>query len=113
MPVWAHEHSYERLLPTYSRSVVPSPDPELPYSQPRATVHITTGSAGCREKHDDFSKDHPEWSAFRSTDYGYSRLYFANSSHLRLEQVSAEQEGAVIDQVWIVQDSHGPFHNNV
>ena len=42
-PVWAHEHSYERLLPTYNRKVVPSPDPAAPYSQPRATVHITTG----------------------------------------------------------------------
>ena len=25
LAVWAHEHSYERLLPTYNRKVVPSP----------------------------------------------------------------------------------------
>ena len=43
LAVWAHEHSYERLLPTYNRKVVPSQDPAAPYSQPRATVHITTG----------------------------------------------------------------------
>ena len=42
--MWAHEHSYERLVPTYARKVVPSHDPEMPYSQPRATVHITTGN---------------------------------------------------------------------
>ena len=44
LSVWAHEHSYERLVPTYARKVVPSHDPEMPYSQPRATVHITTGN---------------------------------------------------------------------
>ena len=44
LAVWAHEHSYERLLPTYNRKVVPSPDPGAPYNQPRATVHITTGN---------------------------------------------------------------------
>ena len=132
--MWAHEHSYERLLPTYNRKVVPSPHPEAPYSQPRATVHITTGqhfsllifsnfsngkfhfilypgSAGCREKHDDFNKDHPDWSAFRSTDYGYSRFYFANSTHMRVQQVNAEKNGTVIDEVWIVQHSHGPFQH--
>ena len=43
LAVWAHEHSYERLLPTYNRKVVPSPDPEQPYTDPRSTVHITTG----------------------------------------------------------------------
>ena len=110
--VWAHEHSYERLLPVYNRSVVASPDPAQPYSRPRATVHITTGSAGCREHHDDFDKDPPDWSAFRSTDYGYTRFYFANSSHLRVQQVSAEKEGKVIDEIWVVQPDHGPFYNN-
>ena len=93
--------------------MVASPDPDQPYNQPRATVHITTGSAGCREKHDEFTKDHPAWSAFRSTDYGYTRFYFANSSHLRLQQVSVEQEGDVIDEVWIVQQDHGPFNNDI
>ena len=136
LAVWAHEHSYERLLPTYNRKVVPSPDPGDPYNQPRAPVHITTGhlraciipnsciiviplvslspysgSAGCREKHDDFNKTHPDWSAFRSTDYGYSRFYFANSTHVRVQQVSAEKNGTVIDEIWVVQNSHGPFHS--
>ena len=43
LAVWAHEHSYERLLPVLGRRVVPSPRPDQPYTQPRATVHITTG----------------------------------------------------------------------
>ena len=43
LAVWAHEHSYERLLPVLGRRVVPGPRPDQPYTQPRATVHITTG----------------------------------------------------------------------
>jgi len=110
LAVWAHEHSYERLFPTYNRSVVASPDPHQPYLNPRAPVHITTGSAGCREHHDDFEKDHPAWSAFRSTKYGYTRMKVANSTHLYLEQVDVEtEEQPVIDRVWVVQENHGPF----
>ena len=48
-----------------NRTVVPSPKPEQPYTNPQAPVHITTGSAGCREKVDPFIKNPPEWSAFR------------------------------------------------
>eukprot|EP00092_Neocalanus_flemingeri_P000642 GFUD01000684.1.p1 GENE.GFUD01000684.1~~GFUD01000684.1.p1 ORF type:complete len:450 (+),score=123.28 GFUD01000684.1:126-1475(+) len=109
LAVWAHEHSYERLLPTFNRTVVPSPDMLQPYSDPSAPVHITTGSAGCREKHDDFGPSHPDWSAFRSTDYGYTRLQVANTTHIRVQQVSAEKDGEVIDDIWIVQHNHGPF----
>ena len=47
-------------------------NPNEPYTNPGATVHITSGSAGCREKHDNFVPDPPEWSAFRSPDYGYT-----------------------------------------
>ena len=75
-------------------------------------------------------KNPPEWSAFRyntnhtlsyfqhktlylqycrSTDYGYTRLYVANSTHLRVQQVSAEQGGKVIDEIWLIQSNHGPF----
>lgn len=110
LAVWAHEHSYERLLPTFNRTVMPSPDMLHPYTDPLAPVHITTGSAGCREKHDGFSPNHPDWSAFRSTDYGYTRLQVDNATHIRVQQVSAEQDGAVIDDVWLVQHNHGSFN---
>ena len=32
-----------------------------------------------------------EWTAFRSADYGYTRLYAHNSTHLQLDQVSDDQ----------------------
>jgi len=107
------KHSYERLLPTFNRTVVPSPDTSKPYTDPRAPVHITTGSAGCREKHDGFSPNHPDWSAFRSTDYGYTRLQVDNATHIRLQQVSAEKDGKVIDDIWLVQHNHGPFNQKL
>jgi len=109
LAVWAHEHSYERLLPVMNRTVVPSPQPDQPYTDPRAPVHITTGSAGCREKVDPFIKNPPDWSAFRASDYGYTRLYVANSTHLRIQQVNAEKNGQIIDEIWIEQNNHGPF----
>jgi hypothetical protein len=42
--IWAHEHSYERLWPIYDHEVY-NGSLEEPYRNPRALVHITTGSA--------------------------------------------------------------------
>ena len=48
LAVWAHEHSYERIWPLYNYTVL-NGSSEHPYTNPRATVHFTTGSAGCGE----------------------------------------------------------------
>ncbi|UYV66162.1 ACP7 [Cordylochernes scorpioides] len=107
---WAHQHSYERMLPLYSSRIYIG-SLESPYTNPRATVHITTGSAGCKERVDYFRQRQPPWSAFRSSDYGYSRMTIHNSTHLYLEQVSDDQGGLVTDKVWIIQENHGTFIN--
>ncbi|XP_023333484.1 acid phosphatase type 7 [Eurytemora carolleeae] len=109
LAVWAHEHSYERLLPVYNRTVLPGPDSKLPYVNPRAPVHIVTGSAGCREKHDGFIPNPPPWSVFRSDEYGFTLLKVVNSTHLRLEQMSVEPDLHSIDQFWIIKSSHSAF----
>lgn len=44
LSIWAHEHSYERMWPLYNYKVM-NGSVEEPYTNPRATVHITTGSA--------------------------------------------------------------------
>jgi len=109
---WAHEHSYERLFPVFNRTIVMSPDPDEPYTDPKAPVHITTGSAGCREKHDGFIPNPPRWSAVRSSQYGFTRMMVANATHIHLEQVDVETEGLpVVDSFWLVQHNHGPFTN--
>ena len=76
-----------------------------PYTNPRAPVHIITGSAGCQEKHDPWLPM-PEITGFRSNDYGFTRMMAHNSTHLELEQVSIDQGGKVIDHIWIKKDSH-------
>lgn len=44
MEIWAHEHSYERLWPVYDKKVY-NGSYDAPYTNPKAPVHITTGSA--------------------------------------------------------------------
>lgn len=89
---------------------------ERPYVNPKAPVHVVAGSAvstttghggagrrlvsvtrlsfplqGCRERTDRFNPNPREWSAFRSTDYGYTRMQVLNATHVYLEQVSDDQ----------------------
>lgn len=106
--IWAHEHSYERLWPVYDRKVY-NGSKEAPYTNPAAPVHIVTGSAGCKEKHDNFDKKVDPWSAFRSDDYGYTRMKVLNKTHLYMEQVSDDKNGAIIDKFMLIKDKHGPY----
>jgi len=111
LAIWAHEHSYERLYPVYNYTVYKGSEAE-PYVNPGAPVHVTSGSAGCKENHNPFFPlPKPAWSAFRSTDYGFSRLAFHNASHMSWEQVSTDrrQNGQVIDSITIVKEVHGAY----
>ncbi|CAL4149645.1 unnamed protein product, partial [Meganyctiphanes norvegica] len=108
LAVWAHEHSYERLWPLYNYTVL-NGSYDSPYTNPRGPVHFTTGSAGCDETHDGFRPEQPDWSAFRSLDYGYTRLFVHNETHLNWHQVSDDQEGEIIDDVWLIRDHHLPY----
>ncbi|XP_060789936.1 acid phosphatase type 7 [Neoarius graeffei] len=106
LELWAHEHTYERLWPVYNYKVFNGSVDE-PYVNPKAPVHIITGSAGCREKHDGFIPKPRDWSAFRSTDYGYTRMHLINSTHIYLEQVSDDQSGKIIDSFTLIKEVHG------
>ena len=89
LAVWAHEHNYERFWPLYDYKVYNGSTAE-PYTNPKAPVHITTGSAGCKERHDGWGPKKP-FSAFRSNDYGYTRMAAHNATHLEIEQVSDDK----------------------
>ncbi|KAL4718129.1 hypothetical protein ACJJTC_018944, partial [Scirpophaga incertulas] len=85
-----------------------------PYLDPRAPVHVVTGSAGCREGTDGFLEHPRPWSAFRSSDYGYTKFFAHNRTHIYMEQISVEhpkslQHGEVIDSFWIVKNLHAPY----
>ena len=44
--IWAHEHNYERFWPMYNFTVMNgTTDPNQPYTDARAPLHIVTGSA--------------------------------------------------------------------
>ncbi|XP_069679838.1 acid phosphatase type 7-like [Periplaneta americana] len=108
LAIWAHEHSYERLWPLYDYEVRNGSNEE-PYRNPRAPVHITTGSAGCSELHDWFSPTQPPWSAYRSLEYGFMRLRIHNSTHVYMEQVAVEKTDQIIDHIWLIREKHEPY----
>lgn len=54
-------------------------------------AHAGFPPQGCREKTDPFNPNPKDWSAFRSRDYGYTRMQVVNATHLYLEQVSDDQ----------------------
>ncbi|XP_060531907.1 acid phosphatase type 7-like [Cylas formicarius] len=110
LEIWAHEHSYERLWPIYNYTVY-NGSFEQPYVNPKAPIHFTTGSAGCKEGRENFNDTRPIWSAFISRDYGYTRLKIYNSTHLYWEQVSDDKLGEIIDHVWVVKYKHEPYSN--
>ena len=107
-----HEHNYERNWPTYKGLSDQS------NVNPKAPIYIITGAPGCNELHEPFTRPQPNRSAFRSNNFGYSRMEVHNSSHIRWQQVIMDNgkffrgvpaKGTVIDDTWIVQKSHGPF----
>ena len=108
--VAGHEHDYERMWPTYKDKTDSS------NVEPKATIYVVTGAAGCSEMHEPFTKPQPPRSAYRSNTFGYNRLWIHNASHIHLEYVMTDptyfgpdKYGAVIDDTWIIQHSHGPF----
>ncbi|KAK0082357.1 hypothetical protein PV325_010639 [Microctonus aethiopoides] len=105
--LWAHEHSYERMWPMYNFQVY-NGSYEQPYKNYKAPVHIITGSAGCKEGREKFVPAQPSWSAFRSSDYGYTRMKVFNGTHLYLEQVSDDKAGAILDEIWFIKDTPVP-----
>jgi hypothetical protein len=46
---------------------------------------------GCQENTDSFVKNPPPWSAFRSSNYGFSQMQVHNKTHLYFEQIAASK----------------------
>lgn len=91
--IWAHEHDYERLWPIYNYKVY-NGSYEAPYTNPKAPVHIVTGSAGCKEGREPFLKELPEWSAFHSRvsikeKFKCSFPFSSNSIHFFASRIMA------------------------
>jgi len=108
-----HEHSYERMWPTYNMQVLNGTTSANPYHNARATVHIVEGSAGCcYGTPSPFTKFHPDYSAKRSEEFGYGHLDILNKTHMSWEQVSVLGEGKpgpVVDKILMVKDKGHHF----
>ena len=61
------------------------------YQMQNILITVSNGLQGCKYCHDKFQRDYGPWTAFRTLDYGYTRVQVFNSSHLYLEQVSIDQ----------------------
>ena len=94
-------HAYERMWPVADLKYYKG---EEAYHNPVAPVYILTGSAGCHSSGMKFSPIPMPWSAHRSDDYGYTVMTVANTTHILFEQISINQNGGVIDSVWVSKD---------
>uniref|UniRef100_A0A915DB86 Purple acid phosphatase n=1 Tax=Ditylenchus dipsaci TaxID=166011 RepID=A0A915DB86_9BILA len=102
LELWAHEHTFERMYALYNRTVFNGTQQGSPYVDPPAPVHIVTGSAGCQENTDTFVEHPGPWSAFRSSNYGFSRMQIFNNTHLYFEQTLAVN-ATVEDSFWLIK----------
>lgn len=100
----AHQHSYERLLPTYRGQVKNGTiNAANPYEHPNAPIYIVSGSAGCVEKLD--AVDHKPmgpWSARRVFSYGYGHLTVHNHTHAIWNQIDATDQ-SIVDQIVVIK----------
>lgn len=101
--LYSHEHQYERFLPIYDSTVMNGTNPDHPYYNPRAPVHLISGSAGCEERLDPFEGKSANGSVVQVADYGFTRIY-ANKSAIRFEQISDDQRGTIVDAFTIEKD---------
>ncbi|OTF81945.1 hypothetical protein BLA29_009950 [Euroglyphus maynei] len=105
---YGHEHFYARLDPIYNYTVLNGKRSKNPYDHPEGPIHITTGSAGNYELHPSFNNDLKSWVSCHFLDYGYTRLLVENEYQIRLQQVSDDQHGEVLDEINIIKSTPRP-----
>ena len=107
--ICGHEHNYERMYDIYKGDTTKTTT-NMP-----STTYIVTGAAGCDEGKEGFQTEQPKWSAYRTQYYSYTRFYVYNSTHIHMQQVTADSTVSskdnhmVCDDTWYVQNNHGPF----
>ena len=104
----AHEHSYERNVPVYQYQYDASKMGPEAYIDFNRTVHILSGAAGCPENQDGWQAKGNPFSLVRINDYGYGRFSPVNATHAHWQYVD-DVNATVLDEVWLVKHSHGPF----
>lgn len=91
-----HNHVYSRSYPVYLNKTDP-----VGYNNPSSPVYITNGVGGHYDGMD--TNDSPLPSVIAAGIdhvYGWSRLHFANSTHLRQDFV-ATKNNTILDSFWL------------
>jgi hypothetical protein len=131
---FGHVHDYERYYPVYDEVTVNGTSVTFDrYVQPRATVHVTTGSGGNKEMKKPRGGgsiprgrcvDSAPWCAFQSghapqkgqvADFTYSRVVVRDATTLEWTQMSATGGGDAtpIDRFVVEARTHGSFERFV
>nr|XP_027200581.1 acid phosphatase type 7-like [Dermatophagoides pteronyssinus] len=104
---YGHEHFYARLDPIYNYTILNGKHSKNPYDHPEGPIHITTGSAGNLEFHPPFNQL-KNWVSCHFLDYGYTRLLMIDKYHIRLQQISDDQNGEILDEINIFKSQPQP-----
>ena len=131
---FGHVHDYERYYPVYDEVTVNGTSVTFDrYVQPRATVHVTTGSGGNKEMKTPKGGgsipggrciDSAPWCAFQSghapkigqvADFTYSRVVVRDATTLEWTQMRATGGGDAtpIDRFVVEAPTHGSFERFV
>ncbi|KAI6204497.1 hypothetical protein M3Y94_00680900 [Aphelenchoides besseyi] len=107
--IGAHEHNYERFWPIYKFKVLNgTTNWRNAYENALAPIHFTTGSAGSYEPMNRFPKTIAVHSAFRSSNFGFTKMHVYNRTHIHIQQIAADKHGAE-DDFWIVKHKHQSY----
>jgi len=108
--ICGHVHTYERSLPVYKATRIGNfPNHHL-IENPKSTIHIVNGAAGCTEglsnnKEDSWEPGSEKWSWYGyrfGTDFGYGVIHVFNGTHLYWEFRRSGDNG-IQDHFWIVR----------
>ncbi|KPM11510.1 purple acid phosphatase-like protein [Sarcoptes scabiei] len=108
LAIWGHDHIYTRFWPTFDEEIYKGSEKE-PYRNPKAPVHIISGSAGCREFVTPVCPKPNKFTAYASSDYGFMGIHFINHTHIHLEQFSINRKGQVIDEFYLIKDEQRTY----
>jgi len=91
LAIVGHVHSYERVTEIVDFKI-----------QKDGTAYITIGNGGTPEGLNRDWKAQPEWSEFRVSQWGYSRLRVHNATHAHWT-MRADSDESVLDDHWFVR----------
>ncbi|ETN70343.1 hypothetical protein NECAME_14836 [Necator americanus] len=80
---WGHVHYYERFYPVANGKY---------------------WNSGCHSSGTKFDKHPVPFSAKRLNDYGYTILTVANATHIHIQQLSIDENEAIVDDFWLSKD---------